>query len=138
MKREELKQAGIFKVYNRGNNRKKIFYAEEDFNRFSKTAVLFQFSQSFPNLHRLLAKPDLKLPNEPKSVELIDQELEAHQFTLILNQNDSEKISKNMQRLMTSYTKYFNEKYSHEGALFHGSYKLEPWSAHSSISELGV
>lgn len=138
MKREELKQAGKFRVYNRGNNRKKIFYAKEDFNRFSKTATLFQFSQSFPNLHRLLAKPDLKLPNKAKSVELIDQELKAHHFTLVLHQNDPEKISKYMQRLMTSYTKYFNEKYNHEGALFHGSYKLEPWAGSSLIDELGV
>ena len=125
MIRPELQQPGHFRVYNRGNNRKKIFFSVDDFQRFIKTATLFQYGESFPNLHRTLAKPELKLPATNRQIHLLDHQLDTHNFSLTLFQSEPQKISKYMQRLMTSYTKYFNERYNHEGALFKGAYKLE-------------
>ncbi len=131
MKRDELKQKGHFLVFNKGNNRKKLFYAEDDFARFIKTALLFQYQSAIPNLHRKLKPAKFPALSGAKTVELLAYRLDPHHFELILYQNEPERISKYMQRLMTSYTKYYNQRYNHEGALFRGAYKLDMIESHS-------
>ena len=124
MKREELRKPGQFLVFNKGNNRKKLFYADADFLRFIKTALLFQLDSPIPNLHRTLSKVKLPTIKQPRNVLVKAYQLEEHSFELILEQESPNQISRYMQRLMTSYTKYYNQKYNHEGALFRGAYKI--------------
>ena len=124
MKRSELKFSGFFLVHNTGNNRKKVFYSNDDFNRFLKSAMLFQFTGAVQNMHRIFRKKELPKPKTDRLLKIVAFNLSAYGFKLVLHQNEAERISKYMQRLMTSYTKYYNERYLHEGALFRGAYKL--------------
>jgi REP element-mobilizing transposase RayT len=64
-----------------------------------------------------------KLKNEKALVSIISYCLLPNHFHLILKQEVEGGISKFMQKLGTSYARYFNEKYERSGSLFQGKFK---------------
>jgi len=56
-------------------------------------------------------------------VSIIAYCLLPNHFHLVLRQESEDGISKFMQKLGTSYTMYFNQKYKRSGSLFQGKFK---------------
>jgi putative transposase len=57
-------------------------------------------------------------------VELVNISLMPNHFHLLVKEIEEGGISRYMQRVLNSYTKYFNTKYGKSGHLFQGPYKI--------------
>ena len=95
----------FYHVYNRGNRKSEIFYEQEDYSRFLSTMKRFL---------------------KDYSVILYSYCLMPNHYHLLINSGSSPwEISPFMHRFMTSYSIYFNKKYSFVGRVFQDSYKAK-------------
>jgi REP element-mobilizing transposase RayT len=104
--RNEIKEdvpGGIYHIYNRGVERRKVFMDGRDYLRF-----LAQLRQC--------------LDREP-SITILAYCLMPNHFHLLLKQSESQAVGHFMQRLSIAYTMYFNIKRRRVGPLFQGKYK---------------
>jgi REP-associated tyrosine transposase len=92
---------GLYHVITRGNNRRKIFRSHDDYLRFTD----------------ILAKQKAKLPFYLYAYCLMPN----HVHFLIEMQESP--VSQIMQRVLTSYSQFYNRKYKKIGHLFQGRYK---------------
>lgn len=92
---------GIYHVFNRGNRKNDIFSWNSDRNFYEKKLIYL---------------------TKVCGIELISYCLMDNHYHLALKQGEGEKISKLMQRLGTSYSKFFNTKYQLVGHTFQGRY----------------
>lgn len=129
MRNRDYKQfaAGeFFHIYNRGNNKEKIFQDEEDYKAFLlRIGLALGFEQ------KELAHPLLLIPNSRiriTNVNLGDFKLHAfclmpNHFHLLLEQNSDNKISKLVLKFCTSFSMFVNKKYGRVGHIFQDCFK---------------
>jgi REP element-mobilizing transposase RayT len=89
----------VYHLYNRGNNREPIFFAEESYRFFTE------------KMHKYFLK---------HQVELIAYCLMPNHFHIVVRQRAPNQISKALQGLMTSYVKAMNIRHHRVGHLFQG------------------
>ena len=117
----------LFHIYNRGNNKEKIFADEQDYGAFLlRLGLVLGFKidelQNYKQLH---------FPNSRIRITEFSKEafkihsfcLMPNHFHLIIEQCGQENISNLILKLCTSYAKYFNKKYSRVGHLFQDQFK---------------
>jgi putative transposase len=92
---------GLYHVISRGNNRRKVFRAVDDYLKFTEIVALQKSKLPFYLYAYCL------MPN--------------HIHLLIEMRDD--RISRIMQRVLTSYSQYHNRKYRKTGHVFQGRYK---------------
>lgn len=97
-------QGGFYHVFNRGNNKQNIFLRPADYNRYLDKI------KEYKNEHGVTVIAYCLMPNH---------------IHLLLRQNGPEPISIFMQKLHTSYSKYFNTKYNLVGHLFQDRFKTK-------------
>ena len=121
---------GIYHIYNRGVEKRKIFLSEQDYK------VFLHF------LKRYLSPPDEVRPHQGgnkgelnyvrpyqwqtevyKEIRLLCYCLMPNHFHLMIQQLTERAVIEFMRRLSNAYAKYFNEKYNRVGSLFQGRYK---------------
>ena len=103
----------FYHIYNRGNNKKLIFYEVGDYERFVKR--LFQYKKDY-------------------DLEIYAYCLMPNHFHLLIRLGRHEEaISKYIHRCMTSYVMYFNKKYGFVGRLFQGPFRVKKLSTVKSI-----
>lgn len=120
-----------YHVYNRGNNKQKIFYDPTDYQRFLDLTNYYRFVDlpgSYSNL--LKQKPSVQsdifdslMINNYKLVEIICFCLMPNHYHLLLKQNRENGISLYLSKLQNSYTRFFNKKNKRVGALLQGRFK---------------
>lgn len=91
----------LFHITARGNDKRKIFLAENDYRRYIKNLELCKKKFPFYLYSFVLMQNHIHLLVEVKK----------------------HSIDKIMQVLQTGYTMFFNKKYKHVGHLFQGRYK---------------
>lgn len=115
----------FYHIYNRGNNKNDIFIQSRDYSRFQKTFYYYQFQRPKPKFSDL-TKSQLNnlnpLINE-RLVEIICYCLMPNHFHFLVKQLKENGIAKFLSLVSNSYTKYFNIKYNHTGALLQGVFK---------------
>ena len=99
----------------RGNNRRKIFRSHDDYLRFTN----------------IVAQQKAKLP-----LYLYAYCLMPNHFHLLIEMQD-DKVSRIMQRVLTTYSQYHNRKYKKSGHLFQGSLQGNPLSVGSVSRGIG-
>jgi len=107
-------EGGLYHIVTRGNNRKEIFKDDTDYSTFLETLLKIKKITSF-NLYAYCLMPN--------------------HFHLLL-EVQSISTSTIIQRLLTSYTKYYNKKYKKIGHLFQGRYKAILCEKDSYLLEL--
>lgn len=123
-----------YHVFGRGNNKQNIFKNKRDYIRFLFLIIYFQSPETFKNIDRQVSYfsknyifnlQENEIDNIIKNryIELTGFALMPNHFHIILRQTKDNGISKYMQRLLTSYSKYFNTKYDQSGHLFQGPYR---------------
>lgn len=114
-----------YHIFNRGNDKRKIFLQPRDYSRFQKTSYYYQFAgpkQRFSNFSKQkihLFKPS----QDTKLVEIICYCLMPNHFHLLIRQLKDGGTANFISQLTNSYTKYFNTKYKRVGGLFQGTFK---------------
>lgn len=107
----------FYHVYNRGVAKFEIFKCEEDFLYFehiverqlSKTPLKNKDGREYPNFHqKITIHAYCLMPNH---------------FHFLVHQKNQGDIKRFFTSLATSYSMYFNKKYSRKGPVFESSYK---------------
>jgi hypothetical protein len=134
IRRTYLAGGEFFHLYNRGNSKQKIFLDEEDYSRFVKLLYLSnsEYNVNFRNdiVYKHINAFDFK---RGKNLIYIGSWvlMPNHFHIYIFNPNtpkhclgvEINNITKFMLKLCTSYSKYFNKKYSRTGKLFEDKFK---------------
>lgn len=136
MKRIFEKQS-YYHIYNRGALKQVIFHDDKDRARFTFLLLTLQYNIQLKNISRIIKEGTVeeitlylesisdKLTPENRFVEVIAFCLMPNHFHNALKELQEGGVTKYMQRLLTSYSKYFNKKYSKSGHVFQGPYKMK-------------
>lgn len=123
-----------YHLLNRGINKNDIFQDKNDYNRFLFSILHFQSSRTIANVAecvksynrkgKFAVEPDIvKEVLSVRIVELVAFTLMPNHFHLLVKQTKPHGISAYMQKLLNSYTKYFNTKYDRNGHILQGPFK---------------
>ena len=124
---KEFASETISHVYNRGNNREKIFYDDQDYKAFLfRVGLALGFHQEELNKEKLLFLPysRIRISNiNKKFFKLHAFCLMPNHFHLLIEQKSTVSISTLILKICTSYAKYFNKKYGRVGHVFQDQFK---------------
>lgn len=121
----------FYHLYNRGTDKRDIFSTEADHERFLALLYLSNTNKSFhiddvkksqgSTSRNLLECIDVE--REENLISICAYCLMPNHFHLLVYEKNEHGISKFMQKLMTGYTMYFNNRHERSGALFQGKFK---------------
>lgn len=113
---------GFYHVYNRGVEKRDIFIEPADYSFFLH---LIKGALSPLEKQKLfdegIFRPRRK--NFFGKIDLLCYVLMPNHFHFILRQNDKLSVTEFIRSILTSYSMYFNKKYSRVGTLFQGVFK---------------
>ena len=120
-------KGSVFHIYNRGNNKEKIFYDEQDYKAFLfRLGLNLGLSQEELGKNILLSLPYSRIRitgTSKKDFKLHSFCLMPNHFHLLIEQTGDNSVSKLISKLCTSYAKYFNKKYKRVGHVFQDQFK---------------
>jgi len=134
MRNIKIAPGEYYHILNRGVNKQLIFQDISDRVRFLFLILYFQSPIPLHNIslivksfikHRVF-NSDRKIKDEiitGRFVELTSFCLMPNHFHLLVKEVEENGIARYMQRVLNSYTKYYNTKYGKSGHLFQGPYK---------------
>ncbi|MEK7147882.1 MAG: transposase [Patescibacteria group bacterium] len=115
----------ISHVYNRGNNKEKIFLDEQDYKSFlMRLGLGLGIQESELQKEFFLPYSRIRITGAKKNDFVLHAFcLMPNHFHLLIEQKKSIPISTLMLKVCTSYAKYFNKKYSRIGHVFQDQFK---------------
>lgn len=121
---------GIYHIYNRGVDKRKIFLDDEDYKvflRLLKDSLSPQQNPKKSPIYFSLQGSTLQVKRLPKNfnskVLLLGYCLMPNHFHLLIKQKDKIDMKEFMRSIITRYSMYFNKKYDRVGSLFQSIYK---------------
>ncbi|MFM2357528.1 MAG: hypothetical protein RJA61_265 [Candidatus Parcubacteria bacterium] len=129
MSRNILAVGEFYHLYNRGTDKRIIFGDKQDYDRF---VVLLYITNSHVSVNvrehlrqgRTLAD-FFSIQREETLVDIGAYCLMPNHFHILIKEKNEGGTSLFMQKLLTSYSMYFNRKYERNGSLFQGKFKSE-------------
>ena len=106
-----------YHLYNRGNNRQRIFFERENYLFFLRRVRERLLGDQNP-----AAVPNSGSPGARQSCTIVAYCLMPNHHRLLVCPTD-DHFSRHMQRLSISYTKAINKRYDRVGALFQGQFQ---------------
>ncbi len=125
-----------YHVFNRGVDKRSIFTSKKQLDFFFKrlhTLNTTDSSKYFSNKRNKFKDQDV-MGEGDKLVTIVAYCLLPNHYHLLLKQNVDDGISQFMQRLGTSYSKFFNQEESRSGSLFQGKFKATHLSGDYALS----
>jgi len=134
MRNIKIAPGEYYHIFNRGVNKQLIFHDNIDRTRFLFIVLYFQSPVVLQNISRSVKsfvkhsvfnidkETEQKIIKD-KFIELISFCLMPNHFHFIIKEVKENGIAKYMQRVLNSYTKYYNTRYNKSGHLFQGPYK---------------
>lgn len=117
----------IYHIYQRGNEKRKIFLDPRDHLRFLMLLYVCNTETSIHlsdhNTKQWKTVFELKKPDS--LVEIVAYCLMPNHFHLLIYEKKQGGISRFMQKLTTGYSMYFNKKYQRTGGLFERPFKAK-------------
>ena len=124
---KKFTSGAIAHIYNRGNNKEKIFFDEEDYKAFLfRLALTLGFNQKELKNENLLNIPysRIRINSFGKNqFRLHAFCLMPNHFHLLIEQVGNISISKLISKVCSSYSKYLNNKYNRVGHVFQDCFK---------------
>ncbi len=114
----------FYHLYNRGNDKRKIFLTDNDYRRF--ICSLYAANSSEPIHLSDLRQWSKQIWEQKRKKTLVDIGaycLMPNHFHLLVREKGERGITTFMQKLLTSYSSYFNLKHGRTGKLFEGYFK---------------
>ena len=120
-------KGAIIHIYNRGNNKEKIFYDDQDRKAFLfRLGLCFGFTEKELNKEKLISVPYSRIRIigiNTNKFKLYAFSLMPNHFHLLIEQAGDISISNFMSKICTSYAKYINKKYKRVGHIFQDQFK---------------
>jgi len=125
---EGLETGGVYHLLNRTVERRPAFQDVPDHKRFLSLLAYCQWPRSLGYAHakRLFRAPRAKDSSPEGNAPLIDVLsycLMPTHFHLLVQQRNERGVSHFMQRVLNSYTRYFNTRHVRPGPLFAGGFR---------------
>jgi len=120
----------FYHVYARGHSRHRIFLDEQDYLFFLGLFERYISSNEVKN------DSGVSYPNFYNKIELVAFCLMPNHFHLLVYQHQQGALSAFMRSLMTSYSRYFNARYSRSGALFESRFRASLISDDSYLEHI--
>ncbi|KKQ46294.1 MAG: Transposase [Candidatus Moranbacteria bacterium GW2011_GWC2_37_8] len=134
MKRREIIAVDeYYHIFNRGVEKRRIFYQKADYKRFVESLIFFNTDK--PGwLVNDIREAGIAFEPEPaeRLVDVVAYCVNSNHFHLILKENKEKGIATFMKKICTGYAMYFNKKNERSGILFQGRYK----SVHMDSNDL--
>lgn len=130
-----------YHVFNRGVDKRNIFESQEDLYYFFKRLIDLNKDGTNPSINNNRYKGQGRVAKDEDAgalVSIVSYCLLPNHFHLVLKQESESGISKFMQKLGTSYTMYFNQKYKRSGSLFQGKFKANMIDGEFGLPVLSV
>jgi putative transposase len=108
---------GFYHVYTRGHSKHKIFIDEQDYVTFLNLLQRYLSAEEARDAYGVV------YPNFYNKLELLAYCLMPNHIHLLVYQRQPQEMARFMRSLLTSYSRYFNARYSRSGALFESRYK---------------
>ncbi len=108
-----------YHIYNRGNNRERIFFEPENYLFFLKKIKQYLVPVADVLVYCLM-------PTHYHVVGRIKQTSEILKISEVLNSGVSAEVSSAMMKLSVSYTKAINKRFQRVGVLFQGQFQAKP------------
>lgn len=105
-----------YHIYVRGNNKQFIFIDDYDFDYF--ISLFYRYLS-----HDEIKKQKYHYPCFIDRIKIIAYCIKSNHFHILAYQKESNGVEKFMRSIMTSYSMYFNLRYSRTGPLFESRYK---------------
>lgn len=118
----------VYHIFSRGVNKAPIFRQERDYQRSLELINYCRFLD-YPikfSRFKILSRSEkekIKRNLRKKFVDFVAYSLMPNHFHFVLQQKTENGISQFINRLLNSYTKFFNTKYERSGPLFEGRFK---------------
>ena len=138
----------FYHVYNRGNGKMKVFLDVQDYRNFLKRLKLVlglkqveTTLQGAPLLEPQQGRPLQKVrikPLPPGTFTLLSYCLMPNHFHFFIRQNTAIPISRLFLKVCTSYSMYFNRRYTHVGHVFQDRFKAAPVDSDAHFKWLSV
>lgn len=133
MRYERFVEDNYYHLYGRGVNQQKIFLDDTDRIRFIFLLTHFQspvpiyniswYSKSFIKYGAFrIGEDKIDKILKKRHIELVSFALMPNHFHVLVRNLSDSIISVYMQRILTSYSKYFNAKYNKKGHVFEGPF----------------
>ena len=113
-----------YHIYNRGVEKRQIFFDEGDYKRFVSLLLLAN-SDTPVHLSNFKGVSLLEIPKGDPIVEIGAWCLMPNHFHILLKEIKKDGISLFMKKLLTGYSMYFNTKKHRKGVLFDGTFKAK-------------
>jgi putative transposase len=137
----------LYHVFNRGTDRRKIFFSNQDYHRFILGLEFFNSHEPVKLWNLLVGlagsdpakllgarlREERNKQNKDRLVDLCAFALMPNHYHLILKEIKQDGISEFMKKL-GGYTTYFNKQNNRSGTLFQGRYKHVPLTSDSQLS----
>jgi len=127
--RKEYRENSFYHVYNRGVEKRTIFQDDQDYAIFLYLLKYFLSPGQKDIIHPLVGLQGYQV-KRPRPMTTLFGQVELHAFCLMPNhfhlfirQISDHGMSELMQKIMTTYSMYFNKRYERVGHLFQGRYK---------------
>lgn len=117
----------FYHIYNRGNDKRKIFHDKQDYDYFTKLLYNCNSKNNF-KLHYLQRSKSFNafdLEIDDPIVSIGAYVLMPNHFHILIIEKIDGGISKFMQKLSTGYAMYYNKKYKRTGGLFESKFKSQ-------------
>lgn len=106
-----------YHLYNRGVNKDKIFFSNNDWKYFQRLLYLRNDAEGHVRPSRSQKLPLGDIPVTKSLVDIQAYALMPNHFHLVLSEREAGGITTFMKRLSTSYSMYINNKYDRSGPL---------------------
>lgn len=130
MRNRDYKNFGagsILHIYNRGNNKEKIFFDEQDYKAFLfRLGLCLGFTEEELNKEKLTSMPYSRIritDTYKNNYKLYAFCLMPNHFHLLIEQMGDIPVSNLMLKLCTSYARYINKKSKRVGHIFQDQFK---------------
>lgn len=114
---KEQSSDSFYHVYSRGNNKHNIFRDSLDYE------YLLNLFQRYLSIYQSTNRTGGLYPNYAGRIELLAYCIMQNHFHLLVFQREILDLEKFMRSVMTSYSRYFNQKYSRTGPVFESRYR---------------
>lgn len=122
------KKDGVYHIYNRGVDKRRIFMDEQDYAVFLHLLKYYLSPPGDKEKHPLSDTSTAVI--RPRPIENLHQEVDLlayclmpNHFHLLVKQKTVDGMTKLMRRLCTIYSMYFNRRHKRTGHLFENRYK---------------
>jgi putative transposase len=127
-----------YHIYNRGTDKRDVFMDKGDLYYFFDSLVISNKTSRIGDSYnsKNARKGEKKSAvQESNLVSIVTYCLLPNHFHLILKEETDGGISKFMQKVGNSYTKYFNKKHERSGSLFQGRFKSSLLAFEDSLNK---